>query len=236
LKRSRIVAVLAVCMGIVAMLATDIVPSAAAPGRPWKAEAALKSLRNAAGESLTIEWSHETGTPSFIGGKLSRKTKHSPAWIAFGFLNKYRTLYGIRDVQRELRLEGVESHADGHNVYLRHMLFRTPVWEDRLTVALDKDGVVREVTGSFYPGLETKLNRIASHSAYSERDAIRAALRHADGELANEPAAERYYLASRKGTPLVYIVTLPLRAPARLQTFVVHSMTGRIIDQQTTAR
>lgn len=236
LIRLRVVAVLAVCMGIVAALATDIHQSEAAAGRPWKAESALKNLRDAAGESMTIEWSLETGTPSLIGGKLSRKANHSPAWIAFGFLNEYRMLYGIRDVQRELRLEGVEHHADGHKVYLRHMLFRTPVWEDRLTVALDNDGVVREVAGSFYPGLETKLNRIAMHSAYSVKEAIRTAVRHASGELANEPAAERYYLASRKGTPLVYIVTLPLRDPSRTETFVIHSMTGRILDKQTTAR
>ncbi|WP_027087129.1 hypothetical protein [Cohnella panacarvi] len=236
MNRSRIIAVLVVSIGIIAALATDIVPSAAATDRPWKAEAALKRLSAVSGGTMTLEWSPETGTPSRIEGKLSSKTKHSPAWIAIGFMNKYRALYGIRDVQRELRIEGVERHADGHNVYLRHMLFRTPVREDRLTVALDKDGVVREVAGTFYPGLETKLNRIGMHSAYSERDAIRVALRHASGELANEPAAERYYLASRKGTPLVYIVTLPLRDPDRTQICVVHSMTGRIIDQQTTAR
>ncbi len=234
--RSRLIAVLAVSIGLFAVLATDMIPSAAATDRPRKAEAALKSLSRVSGGTMTLEWSLETGTPSRIGGRLSSKTNHSPAWVAVGFMNRYRALYGIRDVQRELRVEGVEQHADGHNVYLRHMLFRTPVWEDRLTVTLDKDGVVREVSGSFYPGLETKLNRIAMHSAYSERDAIRTALRHASGELANEPAAERYYLASRKGTPLVYIVTVPLRVPDRAEMFVIHSMTGKILDNQTTAR
>ncbi|MBO9599059.1 MAG: hypothetical protein J7559_14730 [Cohnella sp.] len=196
----------------------------------------MKSLREVAGESMAVEWSLETGTPSLIGGKLSRPTNHSPAWIAFAFLNKYRMLYGIRDVDRELRVEGVERHGDGHKVYMRHTVFRTPVYEDLLTVTLDKDGVVREVAGSFYPGLETKLNRIAMHSAYSAKEAIRTALVHANGELANEPVAEKYYLASRKGTPLVYVVSLPLREPDRTQTFIVHSMTGRILDKQTTAR
>ena len=232
----RVVAMLVVCIYIAAAFATNIHPSAGAAGRPWKADAALKSLSNAAGETMAIEWSLETGTPSYIGGKLSRPTKHSPSWIAFGFLNQYRILYGIRDVQRELRLEGVERQEGGHKVHLRHMVFRTPVWEDSLTVTLDKDGVVREVAGSFYPGLETKLNRIEMHSAYSAKEAIRTVLVHANGELANEPVAEKYYMASRKGTPLVYVVAIPLRDPDRTQTFVVHSMTGRILDKQTTAR
>lgn len=234
MMKLRIKIVGTVC--IMALLTAFILPSAGAAGLPWKAKSALKDLQGAAGSTLTIEWSSDTGRPSYIGGKLTRPSKHTPEWIVFGFLNKYRALYGIRDVRSQLRLEGVERQANGAKVYLRQVMFGIPVWEDQLTVALDAKGVVREVAGSIYPDLETKLGRFAMHSAYSEQAAIRVALNQASGEPANEPVAERYYLAARKGTPLVYIVDLSLRDPDRIETFVIHSMTGRIIEQRTTAR
>lgn len=208
-------------------------PAARASDGPVKVEAALQSLRKTSGEDLAIAWNPETGTPSFVGGKLTRPSNHTPIWIAHSFLNRYRALFGIRDTNRELQVTGVEPYSEGVKVHLRHLLFRTPIWEDGLTVDLDRNGVVRSVAGTIHPDMEKKLRYRAAHPAYSEQQAVRKAVESASGEIAmDNPAAERYYLASRAGTPLVYVVSVRLRNPERTETIVVHSATGRVIERR----
>lgn len=208
---------------------------AQATGRPGNAEAALRSLRNAAGNDLRIEWNAELGTPSVVIGRLSPPSRHTPAWLARTFLTRYKALYGIRDANRELDVERAETHPGGATVFVRHLLFRTPVWEDGLVVELDGDGVIRSVSGTIHPDLEKKLAFRDMKPAYSARDAVGRAMAAAGGQPAEAPSATRYYMASRTGTPLVYAVRLRFADPNRAETLLVHSLTGRVIWRQPAA-
>lgn len=208
------------------------VQAAAIPG---SAEAALRSLRNAAGDNLRIEWHSDLGTPSVMAGRLTPPSRHTPEWLARAFLNRYKALYGIRDANRELDVARVATHAEGATVYVRHLLYRTPVWEDGLAVDIDGTGVIRSVSGTMHPELERKSSFRAMHPAYSAREAVGQAVAAAGGRLAEAPSATRYYMASRAGTPLVYEVRLRFADSDRADTLLVHALTGKVIWRQSAA-
>lgn len=220
-----------ICLTLLSVLSERVQASAL----PGNAEAALRSLRNASGDELRIEWHPELGTPSVIRGRLSPPSRHTPEWLARSFLHRYKALYGIRDANRELEVARVAKHAEGATVYVRHLLYRTPVWEDGLAVDIDGTGVVRSVSGTMHPELERKSSFRAMHPAYSAREAVGQAVAAAGGRLSEEPSAKRYYMASRAGTPLVYEVRLRFADSDRADTFLVHALTGKVIWRQSAA-
>ncbi len=169
---------------------------------------ALYQLEKINGGTLDLKWNTETNTPSKLTGNLSLPSKHSPEWIAYEFLNKYRKLYGLQQPSRDMKVIKVERHPDKTIVHLQHLLFKTPVWEDWLVIEMNLDGGIRQIEGTIHPYLEKQLFNRPMIPAISEKQAIKKAAASVHGELVNEPKAARYYLSTRPGTPLIYVVNL----------------------------
>ncbi|MRN56209.1 hypothetical protein GJB61_24870 [Paenibacillus sp. LC-T2] len=196
---------------------------------PPKAAAILQQLDS--GGTLEVKWNAETNTPSKITGNLSQPTNHSPEWIAYEFLKKSRTLYGLRDPEHTMKVVEVERHPDKINVHYQHLLFGTPVWEDKLVIEISNQGVIQRIEGTIHPHLEKQLFNRPMHSAITKKQAIQTAIAAAQSEIANKPIAEYYYLPTRPGVPLIYIVRLQYINSNQSTTTLIHSLTGRIIEQ-----
>jgi Zn-dependent metalloprotease len=197
-----------------------------------KAAQALKKLAVESGGTLTYRLNAQTSTPSLVEGTLTKPSRHTPAWIAGTFAERYKALYGLRNPRANLRLSETGRSQDGKAfVRMEHLLFGTPVYGDSLMFTIDKQGIVRRVEGRIYPHLEKKRFNRPLHAAISPRKAERtaAAAVAGQGEPVDKPAVRLYYLPSRPGMPLVYCVTLPY--PDKSETVMIHAVMGHVLER-----
>ncbi|MEX2415559.1 MAG: hypothetical protein WD424_05395 [Paenibacillaceae bacterium] len=192
----------------------------------------IQSLDKKSGGTLQVEWNKQTNTPSLLTGALSRPSKHSPEWITYEFLKQVKSIYGLRNPNRDIKIIKVERSHDIIHVHIQRLLFGTPVWGDLLVVSMDIDGVIRRVEGTIHPDLEKQLYNRPMHPAFSKKKAVEKAKAGVQWELANEPKVETYYLTTLPGTPLIYVVQLQYRTPDRRTTTMIHSLSGRIIEHK----
>lgn len=197
---------------------------------PSKAPALLQELVKTSGSTLEVTWNSTTNTPALLSGQLSLPSKHSPEWIANEFLNKYKKLYGLQKPIRDMKVVKVARFDDTIHVHLQHVLFQTAVWEDWLVIELNNQGVIQKIEGTIHPNLEQQSLKRPMYPAITQKQALQKAVAEMRGEIINEPKVEKYYLSSRPGTPLVYVVELQFQNPAERSTFIIHSLTGRILQ------
>ncbi|KIL35533.1 hypothetical protein SD71_12795 [Cohnella kolymensis] len=193
--------------------------------------AALQRLAKNSGGTLKVIWNEQTNTPSILTGTLSVPSMHSPQWIAYEFLKQAKSIYGLHNPERDMKIIDIERSQDKINVRLQHLLFETPVWGNCLVIDMDIDGVIRRVEGTVHPNLEKQLFNRPMHAAITKNEAIATAKATTQGQLANEPTVYSYYLPSRTGTPLIYVVQLQYSNPEIATTTLIHSLTGRVLEQ-----
>ncbi|MFC4769742.1 hypothetical protein [Effusibacillus consociatus] len=199
-----------------------------------KERAVLQKLASESGGNLQIKWNEETNTPSYLSGQLSQPSKHSPEWIAYEFLDHVKSLYGMKNPNRTMKILKINRDENGSQVHMQHLVFNTPVWGDELVVTIDQAGIIRSVNGRFSPNLEDRLFNRPMKAAFSPQVAIEKARSSFDtkGTAAKEPTVEPYYLPTRNGTPLIYVVTLRFQEPEMGNWKIfVHSLTGKVIEK-----
>ncbi|RCW43027.1 hypothetical protein [Paenibacillus prosopidis] len=223
-------------MLVATIFSSPINSSAAAEDLTGAAKRVLQKLKRESGDTFTIQWNKNTNTPSLLEGHFSKPSKHTPQWIAFEFLDKTKALYGLKNPRRDMQVTEVSRSSDNMiQVRLQRFLYNTPVWKDELVIQINKQGIVRRVMGRVHPNLENKTFNRSMHAAFSKEKAISIALSFAKVDRAQleEPVVEVYYLPSRAGTPLIYVVNLKSReSDNEYQKVFIHSLTGRVIEQQ----
>lgn len=221
---------------VATVFSSPINSSDAAGDLTGAAKRVLQKLERVSGDTFTIQWNQSTNTPSLLEGNLSKPSKHTPQWIAFEFLDKTKVLYGLKNPRTDMQVTEVSRSSDNMiQVRLQRFLYKTPVWKDELVIQINKQGIIQRVIGRVHPNLEEKTFNRSMHAAYSKKKAISIALSYAKVDRAQleEPVVEVYYLPSRAGTPLIYVVNLKSRdTDHEYQQIFVHSLTGRVIDQQ----
>lgn len=150
-------------------------------------------------------------------------------------MNKYKALYGLQNPVRDMKVLKVgHSFPDRILIHFQHLLFQTPVWGDELVFEIDKEGVIRRIEGVIHPDLEKNHFNRPMHSAISEKQAISKAIVSVGVQdlVITEPECQAYYLPTRKGTPLIYVVKVHLEEPKNgVKLLFIHSLTGKTIDQ-----
>ncbi|MGM0881574.1 MAG: hypothetical protein ACQEXQ_11135 [Bacillota bacterium] len=221
---------------VATIFSSPINSSAAAEDLTGSAKRVLQKLERESRDTFTIHWNQNTNTPSLIEGNLSKPSNHSPQWIAFEFLDKTKALYGLKNPRTDMQVTEVSRSSDNLiQVRLQRFLYKTPVWKDELVIQINKQGIIQRIMGRIYPHLEEKIFNRPMHAAYSKKKAITIALSFAKVDRAKleEPVADMYYLPSRAGTPLIYVVNLKSReSDNEYQKVFIHSLTGRVIEQQ----
>ncbi|UJF33852.1 hypothetical protein [Paenibacillus hexagrammi] len=211
----------------------------AAAGVPKDAPGALRQLQGTSGQAMKIEWNEATGTPAALIGNLTVPSKHSVPYIAYELMDRLKNVYGIRDPHKELRIAEVVTSAEGVSfVRLQHLLFGTPVWGDELIMEIDTRGVVKRLTGTIYPSLNKQLFNRPMVAAISKQQALQRAALSSPHQLAaftdSKPEVSAYYLPTRSGTPLVYVVTFSgAISHSAAQPIMIHALTGNVISLQT---
>lgn len=205
------------------------------PNNEWRKPAArfVQQLEAANGEAPIARWNAEAGTPGLLAGQLSKPSGHSPAWIAFEFLEQAKGAYDLKRVNESMKITRIAHEKSGAAiVYLQRYLFGKPVCGNELLMEIDRAGVIRRVEGTIHADLVRKRLNRPMIPAISEKEAVAEASRFTKRALAPEAADVRAcYLPNREGVPLVYFVSFE-RAPgaAPIRPIVVHSLTGRVID------
>jgi len=171
-----------------------------------------------------------TGDVSWTGF-LSEPSKHTSTWIAYAFLEHNKRRLGIRRPHSDLVVTeiGVDDPARTR-IHLQRMLYRTPVWGDRLVIEIDDEGIVRQVAGTLHPRLEQRLLHQEMHPAISASRASDIArhwlqsqqLPDTDRRLTGD--ALLCYLPDPSGVRLVYAI-----GADRGGRLFVHARSGRVI-------
>lgn len=196
------------------------------------AESALQRVQKESGNTLKVDWDKKLETPQLITGNLTETSRHSPEWIAYEYLHKIRSLYGLNRVREDLSVLEVREEAGGRIVVeLQRQLFGKPVYGDILVMEMDGNRSIRRIEGTIHPGLvKERLNR-PMYPAISRKQALTVALEHTDNRyLPGDAKVEEYYLPDRKGIPLVYVVTFKKEDSKQAEMVRIHSMSGRVIE------
>lgn len=224
---------LAIMASLSLLLGTDLRAGAAEASIPKEAQRAAQQLSSVKGQPVVVVWNPETGTPGRIEGALSKPSGHSPEWIAYGFLERAKGLYGLRRVRQDVEVLHVDrGEPDLVRVLVQRRLYGKAVCGDTLTLDIDKSGVLLRAEGTFHSGLERKRLNRPMYPALSAGEAAASAARKAKlVGVEVETEVEACYLPEREGVPLVYSVRL--KDPAgTVSRFTVHSMTGRVLETE----
>ena len=149
-------------------------PSASAQtGGPTK-EAAKDARRQAAVEfnaanngRWEIRWDDEAGAPATLFGGRVTDFAGTPAQAAKAFLRANKGMFGIKDADRNLRLDRNTSDFGASQVLYQQVYEGVPVLHSGYLVVFDPSGAITYVDGSYYPDLSVDTKPALSAAAAS---------------------------------------------------------------------
>lgn len=188
----------------------------------------VQNIRAESENTLEVKWNTLTQTPELLSGKLTKPSAHSPGWITYRYLDKIKPLYGLKHVDKDLKMMMIDKSTTSTKVVLQRQLFKNSVCGNQLIVELDSSGVVKRINGTLHTGLEEKRLGRPMYPAVSVEEAKRIALTY-DGSLKENKSVnvESCYLPTREGVPLVHVLTY--EREGRPVSIMIHSLTGRVI-------
>jgi len=198
---------------------------------------ALGQLRQDAGGEVEITWNPLTGTPSFIRGRIPLSAIGVDSWVkpstaATTLMDRYASLFGVRQASSELKVMRDETDARGmRHVTLQQVYQGIEVYGGSVRVHLSADGQdVVAVSSGFVPDIHVPdtLPRIPADQALA---AARKAL--PNGILLSGPKPVIYPgRGERPGASAKLAWLVELRddvIPAR-HLYVVDAIEGTIRD------
>jgi len=117
------------------------------------AQAALSTLKQAAGDSLNVEWSDGIGSvPTFVTGRI-QAGQAVPEQAARQFFAEYGALYAMRDQAQELTLARIDHDGlDMQHVRFDQTVNGVPVFGGQMIVHLRGDEITA-VNGKYFPNV-----------------------------------------------------------------------------------
>ncbi|TDF97986.1 hypothetical protein [Paenibacillus piri] len=190
----------------------------------------LHQLNVDSGSTLNVQWNAATNTPELMTGRLTSPTKHSPGWISYAFLNKVKSLYGLKRVNEDMKIINIDNNDDPtyFKVYLQRLLFQKPVCGEQLVITIDRSGVVLRVEGSLHSDLEKKRLGRPMYPAVTQEKAIKIASTYVSLHSWKLASVQSCYLPAREGVPLIHMVTFNQMNDSI--TLKIHSLTGRLVE------
>ncbi|MCZ8521862.1 MULTISPECIES: hypothetical protein [Paenibacillus] len=207
----------------------SLTPIESVPQISRESEALLQRIRTESNHTLTVQWNSSAQSPSLLYGVLTSPSNHSPGWIAYEYLNRIKSLYGLKRVREDLIIQRIDQNESGYTVWLQREFFKKPVCGDRIAVEMDQSGRIHRVEGTLHALLEKKRLGRPMYPAVTVDGAKRIAAAFApDLRNAGSLHVGACYLPERAGVPLVYVVHYEKEGrPAVLR---IHSITGKVID------
>jgi len=202
-------------------------------GSSVKPKSGVDRLFRESGSTLEMEWNESTQTPAVLAGMLTKPSDHTPEWIAVSFVQRNKKLYGLRYPEQDMRIVDVVKNPDATAVVrFQLVLYDTPVWGDGLTVFVNEEGVIRRVEGRMHYDLRKATFHRDKQAVISEQKAVAAAKASLpnDGSSVRATAVSSYYLPTRPGCPLIYVVTLRY-IDEREERVMIHASFNKVIAE-----
>ncbi|MDQ0903499.1 hypothetical protein [Paenibacillus sp. V4I7] len=194
-----------------------------------RSQRVLQNIRAESENTLQVKWNTVTQTPELLSGNLTKPSAHSPGWITYNYLDKIKTMYGLKHVNKDLKIISVDKGTTSIKVVLQRQLFKNSVCGNQLIVELDSSGVVKRINGILHADLEEKRLGRPMYPAVSVEEAKRIALTYDDSLKESKSVnVESCYLPTREGVPLVHVLTY--EREGRQVSIMIHSLTGRVVE------
>ncbi|QHA92455.1 peptidase M4 family protein [Bacillus sp. N1-1] len=119
----------------------------------------------------------ETGTPSFVSGKLTKASSQNPNEVLFDYLNDQKSMYKFSGSSAQDAFQIISKEKDdlGFTVFrLQQFHEGTPVYGSTQTAHIDESGVLTAVSGTVIPDLGSK-KELKKTTKFKKQDAIKKA-------------------------------------------------------------
>ena len=176
----------------------------------------------------------ETGTPSFVSGKLTKASSQNPNDVLFDYLNDQKSLYKFSGSSAEDAFEVMSKEKDalGFTVFRLQQLHEgTPVYGSTQTAHVDEDGVLTAVSGTVIPDIGSKKD-LKKSTKFKKQDAIKKA----EEDLGfsptynQKPESDLVVYADGKSATYAYHVTLNFLSPEPGNwQYIIDATSGEIL-------
>ena len=220
---------------------------AAAPPQYAAQRSALAALQTRTASALNVHRSAATGTIDFLAAADPRvRLAYTPSpsqrgnlvATAYGFLNQYRALFGLRDSRQELKLTRVEADAQlnyGH-VRLGQVYRGIPVFGKQIIVHLDAQQHIVAVNGHIEPAIDVPTEPTIS-AAQAEDVAIQGIQQELDeheratirSTVLHDKTALTIYIDSARKPRLTWSVALLSETPLGEWRVFVNARRPRVV-------
>lgn len=116
---------------------------------------ALAELQKISSENFSMKWDERRGVAKFLSGELTETSGLSQEALAFGFIEKYKVLLGIHDLEKDIELESIKAVPEGYYITVKQKKGGLEVIGGKITVRINK-GVITTVANYFEPNIPVK--------------------------------------------------------------------------------
>ena len=170
---------------------------------------------------------HPSGTVRNINGKLSGTIGNNFADEALQFLDDHKTLFGIENVESELKVikQSIDNYGM-HHLTLQQVYKGIPLMYHLLKIHTDIDGHISTVSSVFFPGIETDVT-----PTLTEEHAVQFSITHFGMENTQAKEIELVIYKNNSEFHLSYRVDLSSFPLSR--RYIVDAKTGEILIWNT---
>lgn len=174
-----------------------------------------------------IRWNKKTLTPAHLRGKLTGRMKGTSKEIAIRFFQDFRTLFKLRDVEKELSAVKVKSDDLGwQHVSLQQMYKNVPVEGKTILVHINKEKEVKSISANYLPDIDLDVA-----PKISKEKATKAARDHLKSKkvLLKEPTAKLFIYTRENKIYLAWKIGLVSKEPLADYDYFIDAHTGKYI-------
>ncbi|WHY72189.1 M4 family metallopeptidase [Fictibacillus enclensis] len=180
--------------------------------------------------------SQEKGTPEFVSGRLTKASGHKAEAVVLGYLNQQKSAYKLGSQKAEDSFTVASKQKDklGSTVLRLQQVYQgVPVWGSTQAAVVDKEGVLKAVSGSVAPNLEQK-SGLKNTKKISAKKAIAKAVSDLGytPDYEKAPTADLVVYTSGNEAVYAYLVNLNFLSPEPGNyNYFVEAATGKIINK-----
>ena len=187
---------------------------------------AVARIRERLRGSLTLRWDEQTGTPRLVRARLCSGQRRDEVATARRALESLWPLFDFRKGEDSLVLGQKLRSPGGFSHLLFDQYYRgVPVWRAQVRVHIDGLGVVREVNGRFFKGINCPTKPLLT--AQDAREVF-ASFLMIDQQAKVSPSA-RLVIAPTRSFRLCFEVSARLREPLGSWVMLVDATNGDVL-------
>ncbi len=190
----------------------------------------------AATEQVKVKVSSDSGTPAFLAGKLSSKSKASAQKVLFDYVNSHKSIFKLGNSTAEDSFSIVEStkEANGNTVLRLQQEYKgVPIWGYTQVAHINKNGELTVVSGEVAPEMD-KQSKLTGAKQISGKKAvgIATAALGLKPEFEKKPKAEKIVMLKDGKAHYAYLVNLNYLTPEPGNwNYFIDAQSGEVLNR-----